>query len=154
MRLTYPLLVAFGMSPVLQALAATSPAGETDVVSAQVINALRGTWNEGSESEPFCQAGRNLRRIVASDDRRRLTWELDQPIERSSGKRSQSYSYSVLRTTGVSVLLALDDETRTNPLGEPYVWELVVVAPGRLRWRSTHFEFGVYNKVWLVRCKQ
>jgi hypothetical protein len=114
---------------------------------------LEGQWDEGGGSEQFCAPDRNLRRIVVSPDGQRVTWELSQPVDWLDGSKVKSYAYRVLQVTDVSLKLALEGETRKNPRGDPFVWELVVVGPDRMRWRSTHFSFGVYNNVWLVRCK-
>ena len=115
---------------------------------------LEGSWDEGGDKDSFCAPGRNLRRINSANDGKSITWELDEEIEFLDGKKTRTFTYKVLGYTGFSLTLALDGEARKNSRGEPFVWELVAVTPGRMRWRSTDFEFGVYNNVWLVRCSR
>jgi hypothetical protein len=144
--------IAFATCLSMPAPAGTPPLSSVVSQPPPYAAALQGVWDEGGESDVFCAPGRNLRKLVPSADGKKITWELERPVEFLSGTKVSSFSYRVLGATGASLLLSLEGEARQNPKGEPFVWELVVVAPGKMRWRSTHFDFGVYNNVWLVRC--
>ncbi|HVL57400.1 MAG TPA: hypothetical protein VM491_12915 [Burkholderiaceae bacterium] len=115
--------------------------------------ALDGLWDEGAYTAALCTGAGNLRRLYLSDDGQWVTWHLEKPQKTHRGDEVTEYRYRVLGATSVSLTLALAGETRKNRQGELFVWELVIVDTGHMRWRSTDFPVGVYNNVVLRRCR-
>jgi hypothetical protein len=132
----------------------TVPPART-VAALEFRPALEGWWDSGPRRDfkEFCTPGRTLHRHVFSDDGTTITWEFERPRRIYDGSEVTSLQYRVLGATSVSLVLALDGETRKDKEGRPLVWELVMVDNGMFRWRATTFPPGVYSPVWARRCR-
>lgn len=122
-------------------------------VAQDAFSLAEGKWGAINDGAGGCSDPKvNPHTIRFTSDRQTAIFQTDRPFKSQDGTMKNSYRYRVLASSGNTITMALDGETRKTDSGKLVVWIFILVNRDTYTWSRSDWPRDFVTRGRWARC--